>query len=174
PRGGIESVYLTGLLTGQENPAAARKRPQDRRCAEIHIGAELLWAIALSRGVRTVTADDVVVAGSQLVHPLDRPRRHVESDDRVGAGRRQIRVGVARADIKQIVVWIEGRRGPDRAAGRTVELGAGFGLAVRVRLLVDRVGLPDHLPRAGIERRDAAAELAALVGGHRRRQLLQR
>ncbi len=89
---GVETVDLSRLLPRQKYLVSVGQRSQNRRRTEINIGAERLWTLTLPRGVRRLTADDVIVLGVQLIRPADGARAHVEGENRIRTAGRDLGV----------------------------------------------------------------------------------
>ena len=124
-------------------------------------GPSFAGQFALS-GIDRSAAERPVVVRRDLIHPLACSAVHVEREHRVGRRLRRIGVVVAGGDVDHVALGIDRGSRPDTAARRAPLLHAVLVLRSRLRL-VDRVRLPQHLAGVGVERRNAAAERAALV-----------
>ena len=108
--------------------------------------------------------DEAVICGG-LPMPEHPAGRKVKRKNCIAGFRGRIGIVVPGRDIERPTLDIDGRRGPHRRAGRTIELGPDGIPLCRTRRLGDRVGLPDLPAGRDIQRYDAAAKGAALVGG---------
>src|SRR6185436_10754466 len=107
-----------------------------------------------------------------LVGPLDGTLVEVERQDGVGHLSFGVGVRIARARVDQLAVRVDGGRGPDAAARRTVQLSADGALAGGLGSVGDDVRLPKDFAGGGVHSHQAAAEGAALVFGHGGREFL--
>ena len=139
---------------------------QDRRLTEVVVRTVALRTVG---PVGAEAGHDVAVVGGGLPMPEHPAGRKVERKNRIAGFRRRVGIVVPGRDIERLTLDIDGRRGPHRRAGRTMELGPDGILLGRTRRLGDGVGLPDLLARRNIQRDDAAAKGAALIGGRRSR-----
>ena len=116
--------------------------------------------------VRQTARGGVGVLLGHLLGPEDLARVEIHREERIAHRRRRVAVVVASGDVEAIQLGINSRRRPHRSTGWTIELRADGVLLRRLRLLRDRVALPDLFAGCRIECDDAPAELAALVRGH--------
>ena len=160
----IQRVDDAGFLPGNQDTLSAAQGHQDRRLTEVVIGT-----IAF-RTVDPVTNEargDVAVVRGKLPMPEHPAGRKIERKNRIAGFRGRVGIIVPCRDIERLTLHVDGRRGPHRRAGRTMELGPhGIPLG-RTRGLGDGVALPDLLARRNIQRDDTAAKGAALIGGRR-------
>ena len=167
---GVHSVGDAGLLPDDDDAAAVRKAPQDRRVPEIEVRPDIVRAVV----VVGPAADHERIARRHLRHPLDGAGIERQGDHGIARRRRRVRVGVAGRGIQELARDIHGGRGPDRGAGRLPERRARGVLADHLRRLGNHVRLPDLLAGARVDGDDAAAEGAAGVVGACARQFFER
>src|SRR5262249_1153317 len=113
--------------------------------------------------VGKTTGGDVRVGRRHLLRPENLPCLEIEREKRIAHSRRRIAVVVPGGDIERVVLLVDGRAAPHRGAGGAKQLRAYLVLLSGKGLLRNRERLPDDLAGLGIERDDAAAELAAFV-----------
>src|SRR5208282_2903431 len=127
------------------------QRLKDRGVAEIPVRSRILRTL-LALGTISVAASGRNVVREGLIGPQYLPGLQVESDDRVGGLGGGLRKGVSRCHVNGVALGVDGRRGPNGSAGRTPELRAEGVLLRRLRLLGDRVRLPDGFSGVRVER----------------------
>src|SRR6185503_16835415 len=138
---GIERPHHAGLLADHDNALAAGQVAQDRRIAEVEVGAVVTDRTVLAL---RVAADHVDVLRRDLAGPIDLAALEIDRNNRVAVRPAGPRVLVPGRDIKLAAPQIDRRRRPDRNARRFVELRAKLVLARRLGL-IDHEGLPDLL-----------------------------
>ncbi len=157
---GIERVRDRGLLRHHQEIVTVDVG-DGRRRGEVIVGAELLRACRV-RAVGGIATHRPLVCGRDLLHPSDSPGIQIHGHDRIRHRLRRIRVAIAGPDVDEVSLGIDGRRGPDPAAGGTERLHALLRLAARLALS-HGVSLPEHSARVGIQRRDVATEGATRI-----------
>src|SRR4029079_6244258 len=135
---------------------ATTGRSDGRRRGEIVIRTERCRAVRIIWILRAA-AERPRVVRDELAEPLDAAALDVEGEDGVGHRLRGIGVAVTSANIDRTTAYVDRGRRPAGADGPVP-----LWLARRVHparsSFADRVGLPDYVPRADIERGDAAAK----------------
>ncbi len=157
----IEREHYCVLGSRHHHALAAGQSAQNRRASDIPIGPHHVRAILRLR--LAVAAIQPCIIGLRLIHPQHFARIQIERHHRVRRFLGRLRLRIAGAEVNGMTLRINGRRIPHRGSGGRVELRA-FGIfPSRLRLLGNRVSLPDLFTGVGIERRYAAAKSAARV-----------
>jgi hypothetical protein len=160
-----------GFLPDNQDTLPAAQTHQDGRLTKV-----VVWTIAIRTvgPVGTEARRDEAVLCSGLPMPEHPTGRKLKRKNRITRFRGRVGIVVPGRDIERLTLDIDGRRGPHRRARRTIELGPYGILLCRTRRLGDGVALPDLLARRNIQRDDAAAKGAALVGRRRPGDFLHR
>ena len=114
---GIERVHDAGFLSGEKQPFAARLVHEDRRRAEVPVGAVRVGAVGL---VGQPARGGVGVVRGHLPVPEDLAGLEIHREERVAHRRAGVAVVVARRDVQRVLHRIDGGRRPDRRARRPV------------------------------------------------------
>ena len=153
-----------GFLPSNQRALAVGERHENRGGGEIVIGPRRLRAVR-RRG--TAAGNVEGIAGRELARPELFPGLQVVGDERVARLRGRLGVGVARGNVDSALLHVDSRGGPNARAGGAPQLYARGVLADRFSGFRDSIGPPNLLARDGVQRDDAAAELAAFVVRHR-------
>ena len=160
----IHGQHIGGLGPGQQQACTAGQGQQDGRVADIHIGT-----IDLRTGgaeLRPVAATQVHIVRRHLIGPEHPAAADIDRHDGIGGRGGRCRPGITGAEVDRAALRIDGRRIPDRAAGRSGQHHAVGLRGIGFRFLGNHPGLPDPFPSARIERHHAAARrTAGVVGG---------
>ena len=131
---------------GHDDEVALAAAREHGRGGEIEVRSEHFRAGRIVRDCVAWQPMAQLSAGSELLVPAHRAGLLVEGDDRIGHLLRRIGIGIAGGGIDQAALHIDGRRGPDAAAGGPNICTPSLFFARGLRL-IDGVGLPQH--RAG-------------------------
>src|SRR6516164_9587730 len=160
---GIHGMHHARLLSRDERPPPVREIYQNWRRSEIEVRSLRLGTAFLERGIPASHRESV--AFGHLSRPEDSSSIEIQSKERIGGGRRRIRIAVPGGYINCALGSVDRGRTPHAGARGAIKLHSLLRLARRLRLLRDGVGRPDRFAGGAIEGRDATTEPAAGVVG---------
>src|ERR1700738_2480533 len=116
----IQRVDDAGFLPDDQDTLSAAQAHQDRRLTKV-----VVWTIAFRTigvgPVGTVARYDVAVLCGGLPVPEHPTGRKLKRNNRIARIRGRVGIVVPGRDIERLTLDIDGRRGPHRRAGRTIE-----------------------------------------------------